>query len=251
MNPNQTYAQALLNNSGNKPFTVQDDMNTLSVSPIRKHNTKIFVKPSCQTSVNQDKYRFVLRAGKTVHHETKNVPVSLYNRFQVFCNLQNDDTCEQDINTSSSVSNNFSDHIVKSRDTEMRSFQHSEECKHPTSPLGDDLQSQLAVQANCFLKGNKNGIGSFIENSTRTKTFHDDCSISTSSYVKDQNSLSGYMKPDAYGLWSENNYASTMIDANADNKEGKPLLVESDISLQPQLAVPKVLFSGNKNICQC
>ena len=65
--------------------------------------------------------------------------------------------------------------------------------------------------------------------------------------VKDQNSLSGHMKPATYVSWSKNDHALTMIDANADNKEGKLLLVDSDIALQPQLAVQKVLFSGNKN----
>ena len=60
-------------------------------------------------------------------------------------------------------------------------------------------------------------------------------------------SLSGQMKPDTYVSWSENNHALNMNDANADNKENKLLLVDSDTTSQPPLAAQKVLFSGNKN----
>ena len=123
----------------------------------------------------------------------------------------------------------------------MHSFQHSHECKCPTS-LGVDLQPQLAVQANCVSKGNKNGIRSFMGNSTHTKNLCGKYSTSTLSHVKDQNSLSGKMKPDKYVSWSENNHALSLSDAYADNKENKILLADSDTISQPPLVGQNVLF---------
>ena len=84
-------------------------------------------------------------------------------------------------------------------------------------------------------------------NSTHAKNLCGKDSTSTLSHVKDQNSLSGQMKPDKHVSLSENNHALRLNVANADNKENKLLLADSDTISQPPLAVPKVLFSRNKN----
>ena len=129
------------------------------MSTTENYDRRVVSKSSCQTSVNQHKNKVDSRPYHTVYRATKNVPVSLHSTFQILANMQNDDTCVQNINASSRVSSKGKIQCDKYSDTEVCSFQHSHECKRSTSPLGVNLQPQLAVQANCVSKGNKTELG--------------------------------------------------------------------------------------------
>ena len=86
--------------------TVWDDKKALSLSTTKNQDKRVVSKSSCQISVNQHKHKVASHANHTVHRETKNVPVSLHNRFQALANMQNDDTCVQHVKTSLCVSSN-------------------------------------------------------------------------------------------------------------------------------------------------
>ena len=110
----------------------------------------------------------------------------------------------------------------KDGDASKRSFQHSWECKHPSS-LGT-IQPLLAVQENSHCQGNKNKTGSFVGDNMHTKTKSDNLTV------------------------------PNLSDLHVTSCETSQVLTDSPhisqdlgIIYQPQLAETEHSFLGNKN----
>ena len=120
-------------------------------------------------SVNSDNHTIVHSAKKTqILHNTENVPVSLHNRFQVLTDFNADDNGSIQTSTSACDLNMCDTDTLHFVEADMRSFQHSQECKHSSS-LGVP-QPLLADQANYSFSGNKNETGYFERGNNYTKT---------------------------------------------------------------------------------
>ena len=116
------------------------------------------------------------RARKTkALRKQKNVAVPLSNRFTVLASTADDNNACSDQSISRDSSGHNTD--LNDGDASKRSFQQTNECKHPSS-LGIP-QTGLAVQANSLSHGNKNETGFFIGDKAHTKTESDNCMVTT------------------------------------------------------------------------
>ena len=166
-----------------------------------------------------DKSACFVKKTKVLRNE-KNVPVALSNRFQILDTLPDDNnTC-----TSHSISCDSSVYSteLKDRDTSKRSFQHSWECKHPSS-LGT-IQPLLAAQENSHCQGNKNKTGYFIGENMHTKTESDNLTAPNLSDLKVTSCKKSQVVTDCPHISQD-----------------------LGIIYQPQLAETEHSFLGNKN----
>ena len=216
--PNMTYAQAVKSNRANNGHIGRDKSAMLASFP-NKHKPWIAYKNPVHVNNAMDKSAYCVKKTKVLHHE-KNAPVSLSNRFQVFNTLPDDNnTCiDQSISRDSSM---YSTEL-KVGDASKRSFQHSRECKHPSS-LGV-LQPLLAAQANSHYQGNKNKTGSFVGDKVHTKTKSDNLTVPKLS--------DSHVTP----------CGTSQVVTNVPH-----LSQDLGIIQQPQLAATKQSFLGNKN----
>ena len=235
IDPDKTYAQALRTNSAREISTVNEGYKNVSASKVKNREVKLTNKviiPS-RDSVNSTSHSTKYLAKRTrVLHNTKNVPVSLHNRFQVLTDQSDKDNASVEDNTPRRTSATCSVDHSTTMEADKRSFQHSQECKHP-STLGV-TQPLLAEEANFLLLGNKNGNGHFVGNIDHTEPHSDDTGCKVSSDFGSQIQLSDNV------LFHEanspqQNYTSGRTEVNIGTKS------------QPQLADPKISFLGNKN----
>ena len=149
-----TYAQAVLKNKANNCHIASDQKVLLASAPSNHNNARLHIKQPVHVNIASDK--FVYRARKTkALHKQKNVAVPLSNRVTVLASTANDNNACSDQSISRDSSGHNTD--LNDGDASKRSFQHSNECKHPSS-LGIP-QPRLAVQANSLSHGNKNKTG--------------------------------------------------------------------------------------------
>ena len=165
-------------------------------------------------------------------HNTKNVPVPLHNRFQVLTDHSDQNNASVEDNKPRCTSTARSMDYLQPLEASKCSFQHSQECKHP-STLGV-IQPLLADQENCLSLGNKNGNGCFVGNLNHTESPSDGplCKVSSDSGSRIQLS---------------NNVL--YCEVNSCQQEHNSNRFEPNIGthLQPQLADSKISFLGNKN----
>ena len=215
--PDMTYAQAVLKNKTKKCFIHRDKQNLLAFAPVK--NAKIKSSPN-PVNVNTGTDKVVYGARKTrILHNKENVPVPLLNRFTVLADVsdENNACINQSISRGSSGYNTELNNTNASR----RSSQHSSECKYPSSLA--PLQPSLVVQANSLSQGNKNKTGSF-DRDLGAKTDSDSCTVT---HLSDS---------------SVTTCGTSQVVTNSSQ-----LTQDRGIVYQPQLAVTKQTFLGNKN----
>ena len=167
ISPGTTYAQALLKNSCKNCHTIVDHKNACLASENKTCNYKTCTSVKSPVHANLASHKFVYHARKTkTSHNTKNVPVALCNRFKVLAELSDENNgCS---NHSTSRDSSLYNTELDVSDASGRSFQHSIECKDPSSR--GSLQPLLAVQENSLLYGNKNETGFLAGDNQSTKT---------------------------------------------------------------------------------
>ena len=235
INPEKTYAQALRKNSDKKFVTVNEGYKAKSASIVKKYDSNVKQKISSpiQDSVNSSSCKIKYLGEKTrVLHNTKNVPVPLHNRFQVLADHSDQYNASVEDDKPRGTSTGCSMDYLQSLEAGKRSFQHSQECKHP-STLGVILPL-LAEQKNCLLLGNKNGTGCFMGdlNYTESPSAGPLCKVSSDSGGRIQ---------------SSDNVLDCEVNSCQQEHNSDKLEANIGTNLQPQLADPKISFLGNKN----
>ena len=216
--PNMTYAQAAKNNRA-KNCHINRDRNAMLASPPKKHYLRNPLKHPVHVNTATDKSACSANKTKVLRNE-KNVPVALFNRFQILDTLPDDhNTC-----TSQSISRDSSVYSIELKDghASKRSFQHSWECKHPSS-LGTS-QPLLAAQENSYCQGNKNKTGFFVGDNMHTKT-----------------------KSDNFTVPNLSDLHVTSCETSQVVKDSPNISQDLGIIYQPQLAEFEHSFLGNKN----
>ena len=206
----------------------------LLVSSTKTHDVKSQARVTNMNvhrpSVNSYKHTKVYPARKTKNlGNTENVS---FTTNQLLTDLNVDDNGFMHTSTSECDSSIYSTDTSMVVEAGKRSFQHSQECKHP-SLLGVQ-QPLLAEQENYTFSGNKNETRSFAGENTYTKSCSDDSLTQDSSYTGYQIQIPHNTVP-----CNVNHFKQTSVDNIPSQDVG--------ITLQSWLADSKISFLGNKN----